>query len=65
MNLLKSYQKAIRDASQKGFHNLANDLQSEYYTTLPVLTDILNQNGFDVEFEQCNDFVWIMEAIKR
>ena len=62
---VKSYQKAIRDASQKGFHNLAHDLQSEYYTTLPVLTAILNQNGFDVEFEQCNDFVWIMEAIKR
>ena len=25
----------------------------------------LNHNGFDVEFEQCNDFVWIMEGIKR
>ena len=32
---VKSYQKAIIDASQKGFHNLANDLQSEYYTTFP------------------------------
>ncbi len=62
---VESYQMAIRDASQKGFHHLAKDLQSEYYTTLPVLTAFLNQNGFNVEFEQCNDFVWIMEAIKR
>ena len=62
---VKTYQKAIKDATQKGFHDLAHDLQSEYYTTIPVLTDIFNQNGFDVEFEQCNDFVWIMEGIKR
>jgi putative AdoMet-dependent methyltransferase len=62
---VNSYQKAIRDASQKGFHDLAHNLQSEYYTTIPVLTAILNHNGFDVEFEQCNDFVWIMEGIKR
>lgn len=62
---LEAYKRAITDASQKGFHRLAKDLQSEYYTTLPVLTTILKRNGFNVEFEQYNDFVWIMEGIKR
>src|SRR3954471_23801775 len=55
---VEAYKRAITDASQKGFHRLAKDLQSEYYTTLPVLTDILERNEFNVEFEQYNDFVW-------
>lgn len=62
---VEAYKSAITDASQKGFHRLAKDLQDEYYTTLPVLTTILKRNGFDVKFEQYNDFVWIMEGIKR
>lgn len=60
-----SYKKAISDASEKGYDLLATDLQREYYTTIPVLSSFLETNGFDAAFEQCNDFVWIMEAIKR
>ncbi len=62
---VESYQKAISDALHKGYDHLAKDLQREYYTTIPVLSSFLKNNGFDATFEQCNDFVWIMEAIKR
>jgi len=59
------YQQAISDAMQNGFHNLANDLKTEYYTTIPVLKKILEDNGFQVSFTRFNDFVWLMEGVKR
>ena len=55
----------ILSAEKKGFHRLANDLKTEYYTTIPVLTEIFNTNGFSVSFLQKNDFVWLIEAIKK
>lgn len=62
---VSSYKKSISEALQKGYHLLAADLQREYYTTIPVLSAILAKNGFEAVFKQCNEFVWIMEAIKR
>lgn len=59
-----AYQKAITDAIEKGYHNLAEDLKREYYTTIPVLREIMRVNGFSVSFNRCNDFVWIMEGVK-
>ncbi|WP_281202233.1 class I SAM-dependent methyltransferase [Cytobacillus kochii] len=59
-----AYQKAITDATEKGYHNLAEDLKREYYTTIPVLREIMRVNGFSVSFNRCNDFVWIMEGVK-
>ncbi|MEK5381463.1 class I SAM-dependent DNA methyltransferase [Niallia sp. FSL W8-0635] len=59
-----TYNKAIKDAMEKGHHNLAEDLQREYYTTIPILTDILEKNGFSPRFEKMNDFVWIMQGEK-
>lgn len=61
---VNAYNKAIADAMDKGFHNLAEDLQREYYTTIPVLREILETHGFSVSFEQINNFVWIMEGTK-
>ncbi|RSK43894.1 class I SAM-dependent methyltransferase [Bacillus canaveralius] len=61
----EAYKEAITDAVSKSFHNLAEDLQREYYTTIPILTEILETNGFTAAFEKCNDFVWIMEGEKR
>ncbi|KOP83533.1 class I SAM-dependent methyltransferase [Cytobacillus solani] len=61
----KSYKRAIEKAMENGFHNLAEDLQREYYTTIPLLKGLLEQNGFTPRFEQCNDFVWIMEGVKK
>ncbi|EIJ78965.1 Methyltransferase type 11 [Bacillus methanolicus PB1] len=59
-----AYKEAISDALSKGFHNLAEDLQREYYTTIPKLRNMLEENGFSANFDQCNGFVWIMEAEK-
>lgn len=57
--------KAISDAIKNNFLNLANDLQTEYYTTIPVLKEILERNGFVVSFTRCNEFVWLMEGVKQ
>lgn len=54
----------IHEAKQKNFHRLAMDLESEYYTTIPILQDLFNQNGFDVSFAKLNPFVWFIEAKK-
>ncbi len=61
----ETYKKAIEDALEKGFLNLAKDLQREYYPTIPLLNKLMEQNGFHVSFERWNDFVWIMEGVKQ
>lgn len=55
-------QLAYLNARNKKYDRLANDLNTEFYTTIPKLTGILEKNGFTVRFERMNDFVWIMEA---
>jgi putative AdoMet-dependent methyltransferase len=60
----ETYKGAISDALSKGFLNLAKDLKTEYYTTIPILRAILEKHGFQVHFDRCNDFVWILEAEK-
>ncbi|WP_096189309.1 class I SAM-dependent DNA methyltransferase [Evansella halocellulosilytica] len=55
----------IIDAKKKDHLNLAEDLQTEYYTTIPMLTDIFEESNFDVSFQAMNTFVWILEATKR
>ncbi|MBS4201464.1 class I SAM-dependent methyltransferase [Bacillus sp. FJAT-49732] len=55
----------ILKAENSRFHRLANDLRTEYYTTIPVMKDLFEQNDFTVTFTQKNDFVWIIEAKKR
>ncbi|MGM0752266.1 MAG: class I SAM-dependent DNA methyltransferase [Bacillota bacterium] len=59
------YQAAISLAIKKEYYNLAEDLKREYYTSLDVLRELLDQNGFSVLFKQVNTFVWIMEATKQ
>lgn len=49
----------------KGYLNLLQDLQTEYYTTIPVLKELFQKHTFEVAFTQLNDFVWLMEAIKK
>lgn len=62
---VEAYNQAIVKAREQNFHNLAEDLEREYYTTIPVLTTIMKANNFSVHFERQNEFVWIMEGIKR
>jgi putative AdoMet-dependent methyltransferase len=60
----EAHQQAIAEAEDAGFHSLAKDLQTEYYTTIPFLQTVLEENGFKVNFDRCNNFVWIVEAEK-
>lgn len=55
---------AINRAQNQGFMDLAEDLQREYYTTLPEMRRIFTANGFHVTFEQMNDFAWLIIAVK-
>ena len=56
--------KAIQEAKDAGFLNLAKDLATEYYPTIPFLKNVFEENGFTVSFNRCNQFVWIVEAEK-
>lgn len=56
---------AYIQAKENHFHRLAEDLNTEFYTTIPKLERMLEQNGFTATFEQINDFVWIIEAILK
>lgn len=58
------HQRAIQEAIDAGFLNLATDLASEYYTTIPFLQKAFEEHGFAVSFDRCNQFVWIVEAEK-
>lgn len=60
----RAFSDTIEQAKQKGYLNLAEDLQTEYYTTLEVLEKIAHDHGFSTAFTRCNQFVWIMEATK-
>ncbi|MFS0775874.1 class I SAM-dependent methyltransferase [Neobacillus sp. 3P2-tot-E-2] len=62
---VEDYNNAIVKAREQGFHNLAKDLETEYYTTIPILKSILEKSGFTVSFKRCNHFVWLMEGEKR
>ncbi|MBB6452327.1 putative AdoMet-dependent methyltransferase [Salirhabdus euzebyi] len=55
----------IKKAEDQHFLNLATDLKTEYYTTIPVLKEMLEEYGFAVTFTQMNDFVWIIDATKQ
>ena len=57
-------EKAIRKAQIELRSNLAHDLATEYYTTVPEMTRIFEEAGFDIEFAQCNAYVWRWEATK-
>ncbi|WP_350019627.1 class I SAM-dependent methyltransferase [Priestia flexa] len=61
----EAFQETIEYAKQHKFFNLAEDLQREYYTTIPVLKNLFEQNGFEATFERFNHFVWIVKATKQ
>ncbi|MCR6109252.1 class I SAM-dependent methyltransferase [Bacillus sp. A301a_S52] len=54
----------IKKAESMNYLNLAQDLQTEYYTTLPTLQTLFENEGFTVDFKKMNSFVWIVEAVK-
>ena len=58
-------QERIRYEKSRGFTNVAEDLAREYYTTIPVMQQIIEEAGFTVEFTQMNDFTWLIDATKQ
>ncbi|WP_163151941.1 class I SAM-dependent methyltransferase [Anoxybacillus sp. MB8] len=61
----EAHEAMIAEAKQKGFVDLAEDLQREYYTTIPELEHMFTTHGFTVTFTPMNRFVWLMEAVKQ
>jgi len=58
-------QAQIDKERARNFHNVADDLEREYYTIVPVLKNLFTEAGFKVTFKQLNDFVWLMDATKQ
>lgn len=61
---LEAHQMMIEKAKGKGYDDLAEDLDREYYPTIPTMQEIFEQNNFNVSFEQMNDFAWLLVAEK-
>lgn len=55
-------QQQIAKEKERGFLGVVEDLEREYYTTIPVLKELFEEAGFTVHFEQMNDYVWLMDA---
>ncbi|TDL32986.1 class I SAM-dependent methyltransferase [Jeotgalibacillus sp. S-D1] len=50
---------------KQGYKNLLEDLQREYYTTLPIMKKIFEEAGFAISFTPLNDYVWLIHARKQ
>ncbi|GMB07538.1 putative AdoMet-dependent methyltransferase [Thermolongibacillus altinsuensis] len=61
----EAFKQMIIEAKERGFYQLAEDLEREYYTTLPALEKMFTKHGFSVTFTSLNRFVWLMEAVKQ
>ncbi|KXH81753.1 bifunctional 2-polyprenyl-6-hydroxyphenol methylase/3-demethylubiquinol 3-O-methyltransferase UbiG [Sporosarcina sp. HYO08] len=61
----QALQDQIAKERARGFHVVADDLEREYYTTIPVIRDLFTEAGFQVTFEKMNDYVWLMDASKQ
>ncbi|PSL40554.1 putative AdoMet-dependent methyltransferase [Planomicrobium soli] len=58
-------QETIEFEKTRGHVNLVEDLNREYYTTLPVMQNLIEAAGFRVEFTQLNNYVWLIDATKK
>jgi len=58
-------QAQIKKERDRGYNNVADDLEREYYTTIPTLTELFEKAGFQTRFSKMNDYVWIMDATKK
>lgn len=53
-----------KKVEKQGYKNLLEDLQREYYTTMPMMKKIFEDAGFTISFSQLNDYVWLIQAKK-
>lgn len=52
-------------AVSQGFTDLVEDLNREYYPYTDTIRSILEDNGYAVQMEQKNKFVWLVVATKQ
>lgn len=52
----------IKEAEDNNYTSLLNDLNTEFYTTHKVLSEIFEDEGFKVSYIQMNRYVWILTA---
>lgn len=60
----EAFSAAVKKAKEKGFLQLAEDLETEHYPTLSEMETIFTSEHFSIAFQKHNDFVWVMEAAK-
>ncbi|MGI2327807.1 class I SAM-dependent DNA methyltransferase [Planococcus sp. YIM B11945] len=61
----EAYKEMIEYEKTRGHKNLVEDLNREYYTTLPIMQELIEAAGFTVEFTQLNNYVWLIDATKK
>ncbi|WP_404405467.1 methyltransferase domain-containing protein [Jeotgalibacillus malaysiensis] len=54
-----------KKVEQQGYHTLLEDLKREYYTTIPVMNELLDEAGFSTSFKRLNEYVWLIHAVKK
>lgn len=55
----------IEAAEKKGYTDLIEDLNREYYPTISTLQELFAKNHFHVTFKKMNEFVWLVIAEKN
>lgn len=61
----EALEQKILQAKEHQFYTLADDLEREYYTLIPILLNLFHLAGFNVSIEQMNEYVWIVEGEKQ
>lgn len=61
----EAQQDIISFEKSRGHDNLVEDLNREYYTTLPIMEELIEAAGFTVEFTQLNNYVWLIDSTKN
>lgn len=49
----------------RGHANLVEDLNREYYTTVPVMEKLITDAGFTVTLSKMNNYVFLIDATKK
>ena len=58
-------QQIIDWASTRGYVDLVEDLNREFYSTTGTIRSMLEANGYRVDMTQKNKFVWLVVATKQ
>lgn len=60
-----SKENIINEADKKGYTDLIEDLNREYYPLIGTLQELFEKNQFNVTFKKMNNFVWLLVAEKN